>query len=159
MNQNLLTKIENASTKVHTDFEVGDTIAVSLIVREGEKKRTQIFRGLVISMRGDGIRKTFTVRKISYGIGVEKIFPIFSPNIESIRLVKKGDVRRANISYMRKRVGKRALKVKEGELVIPEEGTDEEAPKAAGADQTDVKAEATTKVQPEAEAKAENSKQ
>ena len=159
MKQNLLTKIENASTKAQTEFEVGDTVAVTLIVREGEKKRTQIFRGLVLSMRGDGIRKTFTVRKISYGVGVEKIFPFFSPNIESIRLVKKGDIRRANISYMRKRVGKRALKVKEGEMIIPEEGSDDEAAKADEQVQTDAKAEATTETKPETEAKAENSKQ
>jgi len=122
MNQNILSTIEQQFIKKMPEFTVGDTIAVSTIVREGDKKRVQIFKGIVLAMHGSGTRKTFTVRKISYGIGVEKIFPLYSPNIGSIKLLKRGQVRMSNIGYMRKRVGKKALKVKEGELVIPEEG-------------------------------------
>jgi len=93
-------------------FRVGDTIKVSMRIKEGDKERVQAFEGIVIGRRGSGIRETFTVRKVSYGIGVEKIFPLHSPLINKIEVVKSGDVRRAKLYYLRNRKGK-AAKVKE----------------------------------------------
>lgn len=93
-------------------FRVGDTVRVTMRVKEGEKERLQAFEGAVIARRGSGSRETFTVRKISYGIGVEKIFPLHSPLIEDIKVVKRGDVRRAKLYYLRSKKGK-AAKIKE----------------------------------------------
>lgn len=95
------------------NFSSGDTIRVHQTVTEGNKTRTQIFEGLVIRIRGHQGLKTFTVRKLSYGIGVEKIFPEATPTVTKIEVTKKGDVRRAVLSYLRKRVGKKATKVKD----------------------------------------------
>jgi len=116
MNTDLLAKIEKPYLKTIAKFDVGDTVEVYYIVREGEKSRIQVFKGIVISIKGSGTRKMFMVRKISYGIGVEKIFPLYSPNIEKVVIVKRGDVRRSKLYYMRKRIGKRAMKVDEGEV-------------------------------------------
>jgi len=107
-------QIEKAYMLKPLSFSVGDTISVNTIIREGDKKRNQLFKGIVIAIKRSGIRKTFTIRKISAGIGVEKILPLNSPNIESIKLIKKGSVRKSKIYYMRKRIGKRALKIEEG---------------------------------------------
>ncbi len=93
-------------------FKVGDTIAVHNLIREGDKTRTQIFKGVVIAKKNSGLRSTFTVRKISDGIGVEKIFPLHSPNVAKIEVLKKGKVRRSKLYYMRKRIGRAAVKVK-----------------------------------------------
>lgn len=90
------------------DFRPGDNVAVSVEIVEGEKKRTQIFRGDVIQIKGSGRSKTFTVRKLSNGIGVERIFPIASPSISEIKVLKKGKVRRAKLYYLRELVGKKA---------------------------------------------------
>ncbi len=121
MNQEIIkTKVEEKYLKQQTAFGVGDTIAVSLVVREGDKKRIQLFKGIVIAIKGSGISKSFTIRKISAGIGVEKILPYNSPNIAKIVLIRKGAVRRSKIYYMRKRIGKKALKVNEGAM-IPED--------------------------------------
>lgn len=95
------------------DFSVGDTVKVYTKIPEAERIRTQIFEGIVISRRGTGISQTFTVRKISYGEGVEKIFLLHSPSIEKVEVVKKGDVRRAKLYYLRERVGKKATRVRE----------------------------------------------
>ncbi len=100
------------------DFRVGDTVSVSMRVKEGEKERVQTFTGVVIARRGSGTRETFMVRKISYGIGVEKIFPLHSPLIEKIKVVKRGHVRRAKLYYLRHKKGK-AAKVKEKAFVRP----------------------------------------
>jgi len=124
-------KIQNLEkTKLlkNPKFNVGDTIAVNLIVREGDKKRNQLFSGIVIAVKNSGIRKTFTIRKISAGIGVEKIIPLNSPNIEGIKLLKKGSVRKSKLYYMRKRIGKKALKVNEGIMDIITEAEVEELP-------------------------------
>ncbi len=94
------------------DFRPGDTIKVFAKIREGEKERTQAFQGIVIRKRKGGARATFTVRKISFGIGVEKIFCFHSPNIEKIEVIKRGLVRRSRLYYLRKLRGKMA-KVKE----------------------------------------------
>ena len=88
------------------DFNVGDTVKVSVKIIEGDKERSQIFEGIVIARRKKGIESTFTVRKISYGEGVEKIFPVHSPRIESVKVIKKGKVRRAKLFYLRDRSDK-----------------------------------------------------
>lgn len=93
-------------------FSPGDTIKVHVKVTEGNRERVQVFQGVVIARRGDGIRESFTVRKLSFGVGVERSFPLHSPIIDKIELVTRGDVRRAKLYYLRDRVGK-AAKVKE----------------------------------------------
>ena len=90
------------------DFSSGDTVAVHTIVKEGDKERIQVFEGVVIKRKGGGINSTFTVRKISNGIGVERIFPLHSPNIEKIVRLRSGKVRRAKLYYMRGLKGKAA---------------------------------------------------
>lgn len=92
--------------------EVGDTVRVHIKVKEGNRERIQVFEGTVIAKKHGGIEETFTVRRISYGIGVEKVFPVHSPAIEKIELVRHGKVRRAKLYYLRGRVGK-AAKIKE----------------------------------------------
>jgi large subunit ribosomal protein L19 len=94
------------------DFRAGDTVRVHVRVVEGERERVQVFEGIVIRRRGSGLSKTFTVRKLSFGVGVERTFPLHSPMIARIEVVKRGDVRRAKLYYLRSRVGKKA-KVKE----------------------------------------------
>ena len=89
-------------------FGVGDTVKVFIKVKEGNKERIQLFEGYVLKMQNGGVSETFTVRKLSSGIGVEKTFPLHSPSIEKIEVVKKGDVRRAKLNYMRARTGKAA---------------------------------------------------
>ena len=92
--------------------EVGDTVRVHVKVKEGARERVQVFEGTVIAKKHGGIEETFTVRRISYGIGVEKVFPVHAPSIEKIEVVRHGKVRRAKLYYLRSRVGK-AAKVKE----------------------------------------------
>ncbi len=94
------------------EFSPGDTLKVHVRVVEGSKERLQVFQGAVIGRRGDGLRETFTVRKVSYGVGVERTFPIHAPTIGKIEVVSRGDVRRAKLYYLRDRVGK-AAKIKE----------------------------------------------
>jgi large subunit ribosomal protein L19 len=109
----LIEKIEGEQIKQHVPFRVGDSVKVHTRVREGEKERTQIFAGVVIAHKGRGLNETFTVRRISYGEGVERIFPINSPRIEKIEVEREGQVRRAKLFYLRGRKGKEALFVKE----------------------------------------------
>jgi large subunit ribosomal protein L19 len=89
-------------------FGPGDTVKVHVKVREGEKERIQIFEGVVIGRRGGGVRESFTVRKVSYGIGVERIFPVHSPSIDRIQVIRHGKVRRAKLYYLRNLKGKAA---------------------------------------------------
>lgn len=104
--------MENQDKK--NTFNVGDKVVVNYKIKEGEKSRIQPYEGLVISKKGMGLSKTFTVRRIANGgLGVERIFPEYSPNIESVVVKTKGKVRRAKLYYMRDRVGKLAMKVKE----------------------------------------------
>ncbi len=88
-------------------FKPGDTVRVHLRIKEGEKERIQVFEGIVIARRGGGTRETFTVRKISFGVGVERIFPLHSPKIEKIEVVKRGRVRRAKLFFLRNLTSKR----------------------------------------------------
>lgn len=92
----------------HPAFRAGDNVIVSYKIREGDKERIQDFRGDVIQVKGEGATRTFTVRKMSNGVGVERIFPISSPNIEEIKVTKHGKVRRSRLFYLRDRVGKKA---------------------------------------------------
>lgn len=93
-------------------FEIGDTVRVDVKIREGERERIQAFEGTVIAMKGSGISKTFTVRRVSYGVGVERVFPVHSPNVAGVKVIRHGKVRRTKLYYLRDRVGK-AAKVKE----------------------------------------------
>ena len=104
--------VEEQYKKEIPPFNVGDTVSVNMKIKEGEKERVQTFSGIVIGRKGSGTRETFMVRKISYGVGVEKVFPIQSPLIESIKVMKQGEVRRAKLYYLRGKKGK-AAKVKE----------------------------------------------
>ena len=94
------------------DIKVGNTVRVHVRIKEGSRERVQVFEGVVIAKKHGGISETFTVRRVSYGVGVEKVFPINSPSIEKVELVRKGKVRRAKLYYLRDRVGK-AARVKE----------------------------------------------
>ena len=94
------------------NFNIGDTVKVHNRIKEGSRERVQIFEGTVIAKKHGGIEETFTVRRLSYGIGVEKVFPVHAPSIEKVEVVRHGKVRRAKLYYLRKRVGK-AAKVKE----------------------------------------------
>ena len=96
----------------HPDFRPGDTLKVHVRVVEGNRSRIQVFQGVTIRRQGDGIRETFTVRKVSFGVGVERTFPVHTPIIEKIELVTRGDVRRAKLYYLRELRGKKA-KIKE----------------------------------------------
>jgi len=134
MNTDILKKVEEGQYKKRPDVKVGDTVKLHLKIKEGEKERIQIFEGVVIGIKGSGLSKTITVRKISYGVGVEKIIPFHSPMMEKIEIVKRGTVRKSKLYYLRKRVGKRALKIEnlkdvymadEEDVVVPVTGEKE----------------------------------
>ena len=110
---NLMQAFTEKHKKAETpNVAIGDTVHVHLKVKEGNRERIQVFEGTVIAKKHGGIEETFTVRRISYGIGVEKVFPVHAPSIEKVEVVRHGKVRRAKLYYLRKRVGK-AAKVKE----------------------------------------------
>ena len=116
MNQSLLDKIEAEQFRKNAaEFGVGDSVRVHTKVIEGDKERIQIFSGVVIGKRGRGLNEMFTVRRISYGEGVERVFPLHSPRVEKVEVERKGSVRRAKLTYLRKRLGKGATLVKEKE--------------------------------------------
>lgn len=94
------------------EFNIGDTVKVSVNIKEGERERIQMFEGTVIARKGSDAAETFTVRRVSYGVGVERIFPLHSPNVKNIQVVRHGKVRRSKLYYLRDRLGK-AAKVKE----------------------------------------------
>ena len=109
----IIKNIEAAQLKSEvTDFRVGDTVRVYAKVKEGNRERTQMFEGIVLKRQHGGARETFTVRKTSNGVGVEKTWPLHSPNVEKIEVIRRGKVRRAKLNYLRERTGKSA-KVKE----------------------------------------------
>ena len=120
-NMNMIESIERGYMKEVPAFNVGDTVKVSVKVVEGDKERLQPFEGVVIVRRGGGTRESFMVRKISFGIGVERIFPLYSPNIDKIEVIKRGSVRRAKLYYLRGKKGKGTrIKEKEREFVKQE---------------------------------------
>ena len=118
---NLMNAIEEGYKKEVPPFQVGDTVKVFVKVVEGDKERIQPFEGIVIARRGSTIRETFMVRKVSYGIGVERIFPVHSPAIDRIEVLKRGSVRRAKLYYLRAKKGK-AAKIKDREKEKPAGG-------------------------------------
>jgi len=114
--------------KVVPPFRAGDTVRVNVRVKEGDKERIQAFEGVVIARKGEGVSATFTVRKISNGVGVERIFPVHSPMLESVSVVRRGRVRRAKLFYLRELTGK-ATRIKEKKIrvAVPVTGSAEEA--------------------------------
>jgi large subunit ribosomal protein L19 len=137
MNQALIDKIESEQYRKNAiEFSVGDSVKVHTKVVEGDKERIQVFAGVVIGRRGHGLNSTFTVRRISYGEGVERIFPVHSPRVEKVEVERKGSVRRAKLTYLRKRLGKGATLVRE------KEGRTTEAVAPATAKSAPAKAEA-----------------
>ena len=113
MAYNLLKAFTNEQLKTEVPkFNIGDTVRVHNRITEGQRERIQMFEGTVIAKRNGGISETFTVRRVSYGIGIEKTFPLHSPNVDKVDVIRTGKVRRAKLYYLRGRVGKRA-KVKE----------------------------------------------
>ena len=114
MNEALIDKLHGEQTRqTDADFGVGDSVRVHTKVVEGDKERIQIFAGIVIGSRGRGLNETFTVRRISYGEGVERVFPLQSPSIDKVTVDRRGKVRRARLNYLRGRIGKAAMAVKE----------------------------------------------
>jgi large subunit ribosomal protein L19 len=129
MDTELLKSIEKGQLKKRPDVKVGDTVKLYLKIKEGSKERVQIFQGVVIAMNGSGINKSVTVRKISYGVGVEKVVPLHSNVLEKVEVTKRGTVKRSKLYFLRGRVGRRALKIEnikdvfmtdEVEEVVPE---------------------------------------
>ena len=116
----VIDKLEQAQLRRVPDFAPGDRVKVHFQVVEGNRRRTQVFEGVVIKRQGEGVRETFTVRKQSFGVGVERTFPLHSPKIEKIEVASRGEVRRAKLYYLRDRVGKGA-RVRESEYSGPEE--------------------------------------
>ena len=109
----LVDKVEQKYMDRETsDFRSGDTVRINVKIREGDKSRIQVFEGVVIAIKRNGLSSTFTVRKVSVGYGVERIFPLYSPTIQTIEVVKRGRVRRAKLYYLRERKGK-AARIKE----------------------------------------------
>ena len=111
---NLIEKIEKDEAarvigeKTHPDFDQGDTLKVHVRIKEGERERIQVFEGVCLGRSGAGLQESFTVRKISFGEGVERVFPLYSPNVEQVEVVRRGTVRRAKLYYLRNRRGKSA---------------------------------------------------
>lgn len=109
---NLIKMIEAGQTKAYQDVKAGDTVRVHFKIVEGKTERIQLYEGLVIAMKNSGVGLTFTVRKNSYGVGVERVFPMHSPRIEKVEILRYGKVRRAKLYYIREKIGKKA-KIKE----------------------------------------------
>lgn len=123
LEMNILDSLDAASLRSDIPtFRSGDELKVHVRVIEGSKSRIQVFQGLVISRSGSGVRETFTIRKISYGVGVERTFPVHTPVIEKIEVVRRGDVRRAKLYYLRELRGK-AAKIRERRGEVPSTGT------------------------------------
>jgi large subunit ribosomal protein L19 len=121
----VIDSLESAQLRRAPAFDAGDRVRVHFQVVEGTRRRTQVFEGVVLKRQGHGVRETFTVRKQSFGVGVERTFPVHSPKIERIEVAARGDVRRAKLYYLRGRVGKRA-RVRERRDVGPEQAVDRE---------------------------------
>jgi large subunit ribosomal protein L19 len=115
MNKKIKLVEEMYTKKENPKFVVGDTVRVLTKIPEGDKIRLHPFEGVVIARKDDGVKSVFTVRKVSFGEGTERVFPLFSPNIERIEIVRKGKVKRAKLYYLREKIGKRATKIEEDE--------------------------------------------
>src|SRR5947209_8311374 len=142
----VIDSLERAQLRRVPTFDAGDRLRVHFQVIEGTRRRTQVFEGVVIKRQGHGARETFTVRKQSFGVGVERTFPLHSPKIERIEVAARGDVRRAKLYYLRGRVGKRA-RVRERRNTGPEQAVEREllhAPDTAPAEPGGVDAEGVT---------------
>ena len=133
----VIDSLERAQLRRLPSFDAGDRVRVHFQVIEGSRRRTQVFEGVVIKRQGHGVRETFTVRKQSFGVGVERTFPLHSPKIEKIEVAARGEVRRAKLYYLRGRVGKRA-RVRERRSIGPEEVVERELLHAPGADEPEV---------------------
>jgi large subunit ribosomal protein L19 len=144
----IIESIEQRQLKKVPRFEAGDRVRVHFQVIEGTRRRTQVFEGIVIGRQGDGARETFTVRKQSFGVGVERTFPVHSPKIERLEVVARGDVRRAKLYYLRGRVGKRA-RVAERRWGIEDDLVLAEAEEVAAVDSEGVSQEEAETVTPE----------
>jgi large subunit ribosomal protein L19 len=148
---NVIESIERRQLRRVPRFEPGDRVRVHFQVVEGNRRRTQVFEGIVIKRQGSGARETFTVRKQSFGVGVERTFPVHSPKIERLEIAARGDVRRAKLYYLRGRVGKRA-RVAERRWAISDEALPEaEEPEAVDAEGETVAEAEPEVVEPEAE--------
>ena len=146
----VIDSLERAQLRKVPRFQSGDRVKVHFQVVEGTRRRTQVFEGVVLKRQGSGARETFTVRKQSFGIGVERTFPLHSPKIERIEVASRGDVRRAKLYYLRGRVGRRA-RVRERQYTGPEAAADAAAMEASMAsDELGTQAEAEPEVNPEA---------
>jgi large subunit ribosomal protein L19 len=154
----VIESIEQRDLKKRPKFAAGDRVRVHFQVVEGNRRRTQVFEGIVLKRQGSGVRETFTVRKHSFGVGVERTFPLHSPKVEKLEIAARGDVRRAKLYYLRDKVGKQARVAErrwgiEEELVAPEEteAVDAEGMAVSEADAEVAEAEATEGAQPEAD--------
>jgi large subunit ribosomal protein L19 len=147
----VIESLERAQLRRLPQFDAGDRVRVHFQVIEGTRRRTQVFEGVVIKRQGHGVRETFTVRKQSFGVGVERTFPLHSPKIEKIEVAARGEVRRAKLYYLRGRVGKRA-RVRERRSIGPEEVIERELLHGAAPDEPE--AEAAEAELPEVEALA-----
>jgi large subunit ribosomal protein L19 len=152
----VIDSLERAQLRRVPAFDAGDRLRVHFQVIEGTRRRTQVFEGVVIKRQGHGARETFTVRKQSFGVGVERTFPLHSPKIERIEVAARGDVRRAKLYYLRGRVGKRA-RVRERRSAAPEVAVERELLHAAEAEPVPLDAEGVpvTEAEPLTEAEAE----
>jgi large subunit ribosomal protein L19 len=159
----IIDKLEREQLRRVPRFQAGDRLKVHFQVIEGTRRRTQVFEGVAIKRQGHGVRETFTVRKQSFGVGVERTFPLHSPKIEKIEVAARGDVRRAKLYYLRDRVGK-AARVRERGYVGPEEAIEPglinpaQEPEAAveeAVEDLDPTAQAPEAAEPETEAEAE----
>ncbi len=144
---NILDSIEKEQMKSIPEFAIGDTLKVSLKVKEGDKERIQVFEGVCIARNGGGIRETFTVRKVSYGEGVERIIPLHSPLIAEIKVAKRGKVARAKLFYLRELSGK-ATRIKEKEFKVEGAGKAEATAKKAKAEKPEKPAKAEKPAKP-----------
>jgi large subunit ribosomal protein L19 len=163
---NIIESIERAQLRKVPRFKAGDTVRVHFQVIEGQRRRVQVYEGIVIKRQGSGVRETFTVRKQSFGVGVERTFPLHSPKIEKIEVIAIGDVNRAKLYYLRERVGKKARvrekrfghgsalpqSVESGLLETVDEAPAEAEPEAAELDASEPAAEAELEAAPEAAA-------
>jgi large subunit ribosomal protein L19 len=146
----IIESIEQRQLRSVPRFAAGDRVRVHFQVVEGTRKRTQVFEGIVIARQGSGARETFTVRKQSFGVGVERVFPVHSPKIDQLEVVARGDVRRAKLYYLRGRVGKRA-RVAERRWGIQDDLVLAQEPEPVAEDATGTIEEAEPEVNPEAE--------